>query len=81
MIMARTKKMTAKYWNTLSEGSKRRALTYCFPIHKAIVDMLLPLNPAKRDGHSDWWQIVFKKVRIPEDNRFYKTVVNKTYLA
>ena len=36
--MAKTKKMTLKYWNSLSEGSKKRALTYCFPLHKATVD-------------------------------------------
>ena len=39
--MAKTKKMTIKYWNSLSDGSKKRALQYCFPIHPAIVEMLM----------------------------------------
>ena len=30
--MAKTKKMTLKYWDSLSEGSKKRALTYVFPL-------------------------------------------------
>ena len=70
--MAKTKKMTLKYWASLSEGSKRRALTYCFPLHKATVDMLMNDKPNP------------KKVRIPEADangyRHYKTVVNKTYI-
>ena len=60
--MAKTKKMTLKYWNALSDGSKKRALQYCFPIHPAIVEMLMNEKP---DLKSDWWQMVFKKVRIP----------------
>ena len=73
----KTKKMTLKYWNALSDGSKKRALQYCFPIHPAIVEMLMEEKP---DMKSDWWQLVFKKVRIPAPGSFYKTVVNNTYL-
>ena len=73
----RTKKMTLKYWNSLSAGSKKRALQYCFPIHPAIVEMLMN---EKTDLKSDWWQMVFKKVRIPAPGSYYKTVVNNTYL-
>ena len=73
----RTKKMTLKYWGFLSESSKKRALTYIFPIHPAIVEMLMEEKP---DLKSDWWQLVFKKVRIPAPGSYYKTVVNNTYL-
>ena len=80
--MAKTTKMTLKYWNSLSEGSKRRALTYVFPLHKATVDMLMDERPAPKDN--PWWRLVWKKVRIPEADakgyRHYKTVVNKTYI-
>ena len=80
--MGRTRKLTIKYWNSLSEGSRKRALQYCFPIHPATVEMLLNDKPRKDDS---WWQYVFKKVRIPEADangyRHYKTVVNKTYIA
>lgn len=79
--MAKTKKMTVKYWETLGEGSKKRALTCVFPLNPAAVDMLLDDKPNPKDP---WWTIVFKKVRIPEPDergyRHYKTVVNKTYI-
>lgn len=79
--MARkTKKMTVKYWNGLSKGSKERALKYCFPIHPAIVDMLANEKPHKVNDRGEWWWMVFSKVRIPEDTHCYKTVVNNTYL-
>ena len=80
--MAKTKKMTLKYWDSLSEGSKRRALTYCFPLHKATVDMLMNYKPNPKDDA--WWGLVWRKVRIPEADangyRHYKTVVNNTYI-
>lgn len=80
--MAKTKKMTLKCWGGLSEGSKRRALTYCFPLHKATVDMLMEEKPDPKDNA--WWKLVWMKVRIPEADakgyRHYKTVVNHTYI-
>ena len=72
---AKTRAMTIKYWLQLSEGSKKRALTYVFPIHKSIVEMPLNQNPDRKDH---WWQYVFKKVRIPEDGCTYKTVINNS---
>ena len=74
----KTKKMTIKYWVALSESSKKRALTYIFPLHKAIVEMLLNEKPDPKN--SDWWKMVFTKVRIPGPGSYYKTVVNNTYL-
>lgn len=80
--MAKTKKMTLKYWDGLSEGSKRRALTCVFPLHKATVDMLMNDKPNPKDNA--WWKIVWTKVRIPQADasgyRHYKTVVNKTFI-
>jgi hypothetical protein len=80
--MAKTKKMTLHYWNSLSEGSKRRALTCVFPLHKSVVDMLIDDKPNPKDDA--WWGLVWKKVRIPEADssgyRHYKTVVNSTYI-
>ena len=74
----KTKKMTIKYWAALSESSKKRALTYVFPLHKAIVEMLLNEKPDPKN--SDWWKMVFRKIRIPAPGSYYKTVVNNTYL-
>ncbi len=73
----KTKKMTLKYWNGLSDMSRKRALQFVFPIHPAIVEMLMGEKPNLR---SEWWQMVFTKVRIPCPGSYYKTVVNNTYL-
>jgi Fe-S oxidoreductase len=73
----KTKKMTIKYWESLSAGSKKRALQYVFCIHPAIVEMLMNEKP---DLKSEWWKMVFTKVRIPATGSYYKTVVNNTYL-
>ena len=75
--MAKTKKMTLKYWASLSEGSKRRALTCAFPLHKPVVDMLMDEKPDSKN--SPWWKIVWTKVRIPIGG-YSKTVVNNTYI-
>lgn len=71
------RRLTLKYWNSLDEGSRRRALTHVFPLQPGLVDMLLNEKP-KSD--SPWWKIVFRRIRIPEDHSHYKTVVNKTYI-
>ena len=77
--MSKTKKMTLTYWKSLSEGSKRRALTCVFPLNKAVVDMLIDDQPKPKDD--PWWKMVWSKVRIPEaDAGGYKTVVNRTYI-
>ncbi len=72
-----TKRITLKYWATLDEGSKRRALTHVFPINNPIVQILLQEKPDKK---KTLWQLIFKEVRIPEDSSHYKTVVHKTYI-
>lgn len=80
-MASKSKKMTIKYWNGLSEGSRKRALQYCYPIHPSIVDMLLDEKPTTQEIKNGWWTIVFRKVRIPDDNSYYRTVIdNRTYL-
>ena len=75
--MGKTKKMTIKYWNSLEVGSKRRALQFCFPTLPATVNMLLSEKPKK---DNPWWKRVFDKVRIPDKDSVYKTVVDRTYI-
>lgn len=77
-MKAKSRKMTKLYWSRLERGSRERALTYVFPIHPAAVRMMLDEKP---DLSSVWWEVVFKKVRIPADNTNYKTIVNHTYLC
>ena len=76
-----TKKMTIKYWNSLSKESQYRALKRVFPVHDSIVNSLLNSKPNLTD---QFWQVVFSKVRevLPDQygERPYKTRVNHTYL-
>jgi len=66
-----------KYWDSLEQGSKKRALAHVFSGNAPLVQILLN---EKLDRDNTLWQIVFKKVRIPEDNSHYKTIVHKTYI-
>ena len=78
MAKIKTKKMTIKYWCSLPESSRKRALTYCFPINQAVIDMLMEEKPCMK---SIWWQLVFKKIRMPAEECYYKTVFNnETFL-
>lgn len=74
----RTRKMTARYWNSLCRGSKERALSFVFGYQKAWIDVCLSEKPDLKDGV---WQMIFRKVRIPEDHTHYKTVVNNTFIT
>ena len=71
------KQLTIRYWKSLSKDSQRRALTCVFPLHKGIVEMLLNDEPVKSDP---WWQIVFRKVKVPDGHSHYKTIINKTWI-
>ena len=73
----RTRKLTIKYWNSLSEGSRKRALQFCYPTLPATVDMLLNEKPKK---DNPWWKKIFDMVRIPNGDSYYKTAVNNTYI-
>lgn len=79
MAKEKTKKMTLSYWKGLSNDSKFRALTYVFPLEASLVRMLQNEKPQPKQ--SPWWQLVWKKVRIPADHSHYKTVVNDTYIC
>lgn len=72
-----TTKMTMKYWASLEEGSRERALTHVFPGNAPLVQTLQSEKP---DKDNTLWQIIFKEVRIPEKPSHYKTVVHKTYI-
>ena len=76
------RKMTIGYWNKLSEGSRKRALQYCFPTLPVTVDMLLHEKPTAKEvkERGEYWWFVFSKVRIPNGTDFYKTQVGNTYL-
>ena len=75
--MRKTRKLTIKYWNSLEKGSRKRALQFCYPTLPTTVEMLLNDKPRKDDP---WWKRVFDKVRIPDGDSYYKTVVDHTYI-
>lgn len=72
-----TKKLTIKYWNSLSVDTKARAIKCVFPLMGNSLNYLVHEKP---DPKSDtWWQLILKKVHIPSDNSHYKFIVNNTY--
>ena len=71
------KKISIKYWNTLSQGSKKRALRACYPNDDAIVRMMLEQKPDLKDF---FWKRAFSMIKIP-DIDYYKTCVNRVYYA
>lgn len=73
----KTKKMTVKYWNSLPEDSKVRAIEAALPNAGIMAKILKSAKPNPKEAR---WSIVFKEVRIPEDCSHYKTVVNGWYL-
>jgi hypothetical protein len=82
MAKIKNKKLTIKYWCSLSRGSRERALKYCFPISPSIVEMLLDETPTRFEIKEGFWSVVFTRITIPRDNRHYRTCfMNQTYLA
>ncbi len=82
MAKNKNKKLTIKYWCSLSRGSRERALKFCFPISPSIVEMLLDETPTKFEIKEGFWRVVFQRITIPRDHSFYKTCfMNQTYLA
>lgn len=72
------KKITIKYWNTLSLGSRERALRACFPNNPATVKMMANEKPNLKSG---FWKIAFSMIKQTDKGSHYKTVVNNTYYA
>ncbi len=82
MAKTKNKKLTIKYWCSLSRGSRERALRFCFPLSTSIVEMLLDETPTRFEIKEGFWSVVFTRITIPRDNRHYRTCfMNQTYLA
>lgn len=73
----KTRQMSLSYWNTLSRGSKFRALCFVFGPHQCLANMYADEKPDKKNA---MWKMIFRRIRIPEDHSHYKTCVNKTYI-
>lgn len=74
-----TKKMTKKYWDSLEEGSRYRALRKVFSNFPDDVNREYAKEKAK---NLDWmWEIIIRHVRQPVNGTgSYKTVIDKTWI-
>lgn len=71
------KKMTIKYWNSLSEGSRERALRAVYPNNPSVVKMMASEKPDLKHAK---WKLAFSMIGV-SDSKGYKTCVNRTYYA
>lgn len=76
--MAEKKKITKKYWDSLSEDSRFRALRKVFSNFPDSVNHDYAKMKAK---DLDWiWGIVEKHVKQPVGESFYKTCIDNTWI-
>ncbi len=75
--MSNTKKMTIKYWKSLSKDSKKRALMQCFGAQPGLVRIMLTEVPTP--GHG-LWKIAFDKIKQTEVGNHYKTCVHGCFI-
>lgn len=75
--MAKTKKLSIRYWNSLSSDTKKRAIKCVFPLMGESLNYLVNEKPDPKE--EVWWKLIFKKVRVPYNNSHYKFMVNNTY--
>lgn len=76
--MADKKKITMKYWDSLEEGSRYRALRKVFSNFPDSVNKDYAKEKAK---DLDWmWDIIQRHVKQPLDDSHYKTVIDKTWI-
>lgn len=75
---AATKKMTMKYWDSIPESSRFRALRKVFSNFPDEVNE----NYAKEKAKDlDWlWDIITRHVKQPVGGRVYKTVIDHTWI-
>ena len=76
--MAETKKITQRYWNSLPESSRYRALRKVFSNFSDIVNEGYSKEKAKDLG---WmWKIIQRHVKMPAGKSYYKTVIDRTWI-
>lgn len=73
-----TKRLTKKYWDSLSEGSRYRALRKVFSNFSDSINRDYAKQKAKE---LDWeWDILVRHVKEPIDSSHYKTVIDRTWI-
>lgn len=77
--MADKKKITMKYWNSLEEGSRFRALRKVFSNFPDSINHDYAKEKAK--DLDDWiWQLIQRHVKQPIGEKHYKTIIDNTWL-
>lgn len=77
--MAATKKLTMRYWDSLSDDSRFRALRKVFSNFPDNVNRDYAQDKAKE--LDDWiWKILVRHVKQPIGNTFYKTYIDRTFI-
>lgn len=77
--MAATKKLTMRYWDSLSDDSRFRALRKVFSNFPDNVNRDYAQDKAKE--LDDWiWKILVRHVKQPLGNTFYKTYIDRTFI-
>jgi len=69
------KTMTIKKWISLSESTRRRALTAVFPSQHPLVEMMLDETP---NPSHPLWKVALSRIKDADDSH-YKTYIDKTY--
>lgn len=76
--MTDKKKITMKYWDSLSEDSRYRALRKVFSNFPDSVNRDYAKEKAK---DLDWtWKIIQRHVKQPVGESFYKTIIDNTWI-
>lgn len=76
--MKDSKRLTMKYWDSISEDSRYRALRKVF---SNFSDSANRDNAKQKAKNLDFlWDIIVRHVKQPIDSTHYKTVIDRTWI-
>ncbi|MCQ2268151.1 MAG: hypothetical protein MJZ83_04700 [Bacteroidaceae bacterium] len=74
-----TKRITMKYWDSLEEGSRYRALRKVFSNFPDSINHQNAKEKAK--NLDDWmWKIIQRHVKMPIGESYYRTCIDRTWM-
>lgn len=77
-MASNTKRITKKYWDSLTEGSRYRALRKVFSNFPNTTN---EDYSKKKASELDWmWDIIQRHVKQPVNETHYKTVIDRTWI-
>lgn len=76
--MANTKRLTMRYWDSIPEDSRYRALRKVF---SNFPDNLNRDYAKEKAKNLDWmWEVLVRHVKQPIGESHYKTVIDRTWI-